>query len=175
MTSPIRFVHAGDLTTDQAHALVWNVGEINERHQEIAIVGDKVIGAWTYGVGLGRHGKTVLHSGRTDVTPRQRRKGVAVALWIAGIRRWKPRSIESTIGSDEGRDFLAHMTARLAYFAPGLRLYVKTRAEDNEIWESHCNWSAQQFLRSIGEREIERAKAKQIETKPIKLLKGAAA
>lgn len=174
MSTPIRYAHAGDLASSQAHELVWNVGEINERHQEIALVDNRVIGAWTYGIGW-RRGRVIIHSARTDVTPRYRRRGVAVALWLAGIRRWKPMAIESTIGSDEGLEFLSHMVARLAYFAPGLRLWVKPRAEDNEIWESRCSWAAQDFLRTLGERQLEQGKSKQLEARPIKLLKGAAA
>lgn len=163
MTPTIR--HAGDLDTNAAHALVWNVGDIGSRYQEIAVVGDRVVGSWTYDLHYER-GRARIDSSRTDVTPRYRRKGVARALWFSAIRRWNPKSINATISTDEGRDFLARMLAEIAYRAPSTQLWVKTRKEDEGSWESHCDWAARELLRRLGERE----QVKQ----PLKLLKGAA-
>lgn len=166
----IRHVHAGDLSTKQAHALVWNVGSIGDRFQEIAIVGDKVVGSWTYSIEW-RRGRTYIDSSHTDVMPRYRRKGVARALWLAGIALWNPTSIQSTIGTDEGKLFLARMMAEVAYRAPGLHLSVKTR-DDDDNWDSLCDWEARQLLSRLGERGRATA-AKQIEAKqPLRLVKG---
>jgi GNAT superfamily N-acetyltransferase len=170
MTTSVTLRHAGDLTTEQAHALVWNVGEIGDRYQEIAIVGDKVIGSWTYMLEWHR-GRVRINSGRTDVTPKYRRKGVARRLWFAGIDRWKPTRIEATISTDDGRDFLARMTAEVAYRYAELYLWVKQRTEDRETWEERCNWEAAQLLKRLGDRD----RAKQLEAKPLKLIKGATA
>lgn len=169
MTTQIRYVHAGDLTTAQAHALVWNVGAVSERYQEIAIVGDKVIGSWTYGLEWHR-GKAWINSGRTDVTPRYRRKGVARALWFRAIVRWKPWKIESTIGTDEGRGFLARMAAEIEYRTPKTWLRVKTREEDKPTWQELIGHAARALLRELGDQQA--IAAKQVEAKPLKLLKG---
>lgn len=166
----IRFVHAGDISTSDAHKLVWNVGEMGCRYQEVAIAGDRVIGSWTYDLEWLR-GRARIHSGRTDVTQRFRRKGIARALWFAAVARWNPTRIESTIATDEGRDFLARMTVELAYHAPDLFLWVKTREEDKEVWEELCGWAARSLLQNLGKRDRARA----VEAKPLKLIKGAAA
>lgn len=170
MTTQIRYVRAGDLTTAQVQALVWNgYGTSCERFQELAIVDDRVIGSWKY-VLERRRGTWRIDSSYTEVMPRYRKKGVARSLWFSGIRRWEPSRISSMIGSDEGRTFLARMQAELAYYRPELMLWVKRRPEDQDTWDSHCEWAARKVLRKLGEQA--RA-AKQVEAKPLKLLKGA--
>jgi hypothetical protein len=168
MTTSVTLRHAGDLTTEQAHALVWNVGEINARHEEIAVVGDRVIGAWTYDVEWHR-GRARISSGRTDVTKKFQRKGVARRLWFAGIDRWKPSRIEAIISTDEGFSFLARMHAEIAYRYADTCLWAKRRPEDTPLsWEERTAWEAANLLKRIGDRD----RAKQLEAKPLKLIKG---
>lgn len=166
----IRYVHAGDLSTEAALALTWNVGVTGERFQEIAIVGDRVVGSWSYCIEVTR-GRYRIDSGSTDVQPRYRRKGIARALWFAGIARWSPTRIESTVGSDEGRDFLARMTAEVAYRAPELLLWVKPRTEDMNCWEDRCSYEARELLKRLSRRDS----AKALATQPLmKLIKAGA-
>lgn len=167
MIVPIKYAHAGDITTNDAHALAWNVGEIESRYQELAIVNDRVIGSWAYGIEWYR-GRPRIFSSRTDVAPRFQRKGIARALWFAGIARWNPSRIEATISTDEGRDFLAHMVAQLAYRTQRTMLWVKQRNEDAAQWEERCGWASQHLLRELGERERER---KAVDGRSPKLLK----
>lgn len=167
----LRYVHAGDLDTNDAHDLVWNVGEIGDRYQEIAIDDDRVVGSWTYYPEWNRR-RLKLRSGRTDVTPRFQHKGVARALWMRGVARWKPTTIEATISTDQGRDFLARMRAWLSFYAPETFLHVSTRAEDRDTWESHVQWAALQLLKRLGEQALEAQRAKQ-PTPALQLVKGA--
>ncbi len=90
--------------------------------------------------------------------------------WVRSVRVG-PTRIGSVIGTDEGYQFLARMMAEVAYRAPKLLLWVKTRAEDTG-WDSLCEWEARQLLNRLGERD----RAKAIETKAqLKLVKGAGA
>lgn len=164
----IRYAHAGDLDTNAAHALAWNVGEVSERYQEIAIVGDRVVGAWTYSIEW-RRGRAKISSGRTDVTTRYRRKGVARALWLRAIARWNPTYIEARISTDDGLRFLARMTAEIAYRSTDTALFVNTREQDT-CWSEFCEYEARELLRKVGER----ARAvKSVEVQQLKLVKGA--
>lgn len=161
----IRFVHAGDLTTKQAHELAWNEGLISHRYQEIAIVGDRVIGSWQYDIEWHR-GACVIDSSHTGVSTRFQRRGIAQTLWLHGITRWRPVQIKATIGTDEGRTFLARMLARLAYVSPKTYLSVKPRTEDADTWESLCDYYAREFLRELGQQRIEAQKKQKALPKP---------
>ena len=169
--SDIRFAHAGDLSTEEAIDLRWMEGCDGLRFQEIAIVGDQVIGSWQYEVQLKR-GQYHIDSNHTGVMPRYRRRGVAQALWRQGIMRWHPRSIESTIGSDEGRSFLAYMTAWLAYAAPDVRLWVKKREEDKSLWVASCGDHAHDLLTKLGQdrRRTEKSPQKQLPTPKLEVV-----
>jgi len=149
----IRYAHSGDLTTNQAHELEWCEGGIGERYQEIAIVGDRVIGAWSYEPKWER-GRLTIDSQHTGVMPRYRRRGVAQALWMHGLARWRPRRIEAMIGTDEGRDFLARMTARLAFAMPDTFLWVKRRDEDRDVWDALCENASRRLLNQLGRDRI---------------------
>ncbi len=163
---PIKYIHAGDISTKDAHALTCNVGEVGHRYQEIAIVADRVVGSWTYELEWNR-GRARINSSHTDVQLRFRRKGIARALWFAGITRWNPSRIESVIGTNEGRDFLARMNAEVSYRTPDTFLWVKTRTDDEAIWAERCEYEARELLRRVGKHE----RAKAIETRPLKLIK----
>jgi hypothetical protein len=163
VTKDIRYVHAGDISTQQAHELQWNVGEIDQRYQELAIVGESIVGAWSYHVEYHR-GRPRIQSARTDVTRRYQRKGVASKLWLIAIARWSPTQINATISTDEGRDFLASMTARISFQAPDCNLFVHTRSEDEEGWNWRCFYEAQHLLRKVG--RMANAAAKQAKTPP---------
>lgn len=159
----VRFVHAGDLSTADAHKLTWNQGDIGSRYQELAIVGDRVIGAWQYSLEWHRN-RARIESCRTDVSTRYQRRGVARMLWMRAVVRWNPSRIEAVISTDQGRDFLARMRAYLALCAPETLLWVKTRSEDAESWDSHCEFWARELLIKVGE-ERRTAEAKQLATK----------
>lgn len=149
----IRLVHAGDLTTNQAHALVWNEGSIASRYQELAIAGDRVIGSWQYEIEWHR-GRATIDSSHTGVAHRFRRRGIAQTLWMHGMARWKPARIKATIGTDEGRDFLARMMARIAYVSPETFLWVKTRESDTD-WDAQCEYAGRELLRKLGKERVE--------------------
>lgn len=144
-----RIVHAGDLSTDAIHDLAWHVGTENDRYQEIAIVGDRVIGSWTYGLDYHR-GRFRIESHRTDVAKRYQRKGIARALWFNAIERWRPTKIEASIATDEGRAFLARMDAEISYRWPEIFLWVDKRSVDLEVWEGLCWSEARELLRTLG-------------------------
>lgn len=163
----ITYAHAGDISTARAHELEWQVGEVESRYQEVAIVNDKVIGSWIYAIEW-RRGKAYIDSSKTDVTPRHQRRGVARAMWMRGITRWKPTSISATIATDQGRDFLARMHAWIAYAAPETRLWVKTRPEDAASWDSNCSYYAWQLLQKLGDQ---RAREQLVAAKQPKQLK----
>lgn len=167
----IRLVHAGDLPTKEAHALLWSEGELGLRYQELAIVGDQVVGAWQYHVEWQR-GKAKIDSSHTGVATRFRRRGIAQALWMHGVARWKPVSIEATIGTDEGRDFLARMMARLAYLSPETRLWVKPRNEDANTWESLCDFYAHELLNRLGKERIAREATKKLPKPKLEVVNG---
>jgi hypothetical protein len=168
----IRYVHAGDLTTNQAHELAWLEGDTGSRYQELAIVDDRVVGAWQYDLEWYR-GVARINSSRTGVAQRFKRRGIAQAMWMQGIARWRPSRIEAVIATDEGRDFLARMTARIAYVAPNTHLWVKCRAEDNEVWASLCEHESRELLRRLG-RDRNAAATKKLAAKPAQPLLRAA-
>ncbi len=146
----IRIVHAGDLSTREAFALTWLVGETGHRLQEIAICDGRVVGSWIYAVeSKGRD--WWIESSYTEVARRFRRRGLAVRLWHHGIARWRPLTrIESIIGSREGMGFLARMSAELAYSNPGLFLEVKVEPSDHDSWQAMREWAAHDKLRELG-------------------------
>lgn len=168
----VRYVHAGDLSTADAHKLVWNEGNVADRYQELAIVGDRVIGSWQYTIEWKRK-RAHIDSSHTGVSYRYRGRGVARALWMRGITRWKPARIQSTIGTDEGRNFLARMTAWLAYASPETFLWVKRRPEDREHWEMYCANAAHELLRKLGDADRATKLKKLAEKKPLQLVQGA--
>lgn len=160
----IKYVHAGDLTTKQALALIWNEGCDGARYQEIAIVGDQVVGSWQYDLEWYR-GKVTIDSLHTGVATRFQRRGIAKALWMHGVARWKPTHIKALIGTDEGRGFLASMRAVFSYVSPATFLYVKLRNEEERgTWNSLCEHETRDFLRKLGEQRIatEAKKPKQL-------------
>lgn len=149
----VRFVHAGDMQTDDVLDLVWTVGCDNDRFQEVAIAGDKVIGSWSYT--LGSRGKRyTIDSCRTDVAPRFRRRGIAIALWLAGVARWNPVRIDATIASSEGRWLLARVHAELRYRAPQTSLIVNHENGDanaRELWNEAKAWACESMLERLAE------------------------
>lgn len=152
----VRYVHAGDLTTNQAHTLTWTEGTIDCRYQEIAIVGDQVIGSWQYEIQWWR-GRAIIDSSHTGVATRFRRRGIAIALWMHGIARWKPDTIKALIGTNEGRYFLARMKAQLSYVSPDTFLNVRLRegeGGDAACWDSLCEMETCDLLRKLGREQI---------------------
>jgi predicted GNAT family acetyltransferase len=150
----VRYAHAGDLTTKQVLALTWAEGCDGNRFQEIAIVGEQVIGSWQYEVEWHR-GKVTIDSSHTGVATRFQRRGIAKALWMHGVARWKPTQIKAMIGTDDGRGFLASMRALFAYASPSTWLHVQLRNEDERhVWDSLCEHESRDFLRKLGEQRI---------------------
>jgi hypothetical protein len=151
----IRYEHAGDLKTDEVLDLIWAVGSDNERFQEIAIVGDKVIGSWSYTL-CTKGSRNWIDSSHTDVAPRFRKRGIAATLWRRGVQRWNPTRIAATIGSDEGRCLLARMHAEFSYSHPSLHMDIKpgTDADSWDRWHEAMRYAATSMLRRLHDRDV---------------------
>lgn len=148
--SDLRIVHAGDLDTNEATGLHWRVSDPNGRFQEIAIVGDKVVGAWVYEHPEARGRGTWMRSIRTDVARGFQGRGLATRLWFHGIERWRPTRLIATYVSGQGRVFLARMFAELAYRKPEIFLDVTINKEDHDLVNYERMYSAQRLLNDIG-------------------------
>lgn len=83
----------------------------NDRFQTVAIAGDRLVGRWAF---TPNAPGGVISSSHTWVSGSYRRQGIAVQLWLAGVKTWSPFRIEASIASWNGAALLARMTVELA-------------------------------------------------------------
>lgn len=171
MSSPtIRYVNAHEI--DDVFALDWGAANAGDRFQELAIVGSKVIGVWSY-TPKNRRGRVVIDSAYTDVRAKFRRGGVARQLWINGITRWDADIVEAEVATWKGLEFLARMMALLAFVRPELVLDVDTGNDFAGSWERLRREAALAELRRRGAGNIPPRATFVVDGKPLKLIKAA--
>jgi hypothetical protein len=118
----------------------------SHRFQVVATMDARLVGYWSFDVM--RRGR-ILDSTFTWVATPWRKSGVATAMWLAGIERWRPKQIRASIGSWQGSLFLAGMVVRLLRDGAATEIAVDTGDSWRESYDRNLRESALRAVRQL--------------------------
>lgn len=141
MTARVHVVPATSLTPHELLTLIPAWARDGTRpvparspYSVVAIRGRRVVGYWMF-TAHRISGRVHINSSYTYVMPALRRTGLAQRLWDVGIAAWKPETINVTVGSYAGYQFLRRAVARYARRGVWINVDDGTRTFGPNIYE----------------------------------------